>query len=122
LSALVQSHNLPSLQAMTQSASLPPQQMAFSHEASGHGSISGTASGSASDSCSQIIPVLFSTPHKLKTVEQVMRDNPGSIVASLGQLTTVLARDAIFGREELSRSSLYIKTLVQSRIPNKSPV
>ena len=68
------------------------------HDASGHGSTSGTASGSASDSCSQSIPVPpFSTPPKLKPVEQVMRDNPGTTVASLRQLTTALARDAILG-------------------------
>ena len=61
-----------------------------------------------------------------------MRDNQGTTAASLRQLTTTLARDAIFVRKELSKSSLsgrfdtrilsdvkssyYITTLVQSHI------
>ena len=79
----------------------------------------------------------FATPPKLQPVEQVMNNNPGSDIASLRLLTTTLARDAIFGREELARCSLsgrkntemlflekqdYIKTLVKSRVPNKTPV
>lgn len=61
----------------------------------------------------------------------------GTDLASLRKLTTALAREAIFGREELAQKSLsgrneteqldkqkldYIKTLVHSRIPNKSSV
>lgn len=79
----------------------------------------------------------FSTPPKLRTVEQVMKNNTGTDVASLRKLTTALAREAIFGREELAKKSLtgrnnteqlekeklnYIKTLVHSRVPNKSNV
>ena len=60
-------------------------------------------------------------------------DYPGTDVASLRRLTTALARDAIFGREALGRSSLsgknntgclekhkldYIKAVVKSRVPN----
>ena len=102
------------------------------------GGTSGNASSNVSSSFAQGIPrPQFATPPKLQPIEQVMRNNPGSNVASLRSLTTALARDAIFGREELARSSLsgrkntgtlsdakltYIKTLVQSRVPNKSPV
>ena len=77
----------------------------------------------------------FSTPPKLSPMEIVMKNNPGTDIASLRVLTTALARDAIFGREELATSSrrntgmlsnekltYYIKTLVQSRVPNKSAV
>ena len=42
-----------------------------------------------------IPPPPFSTPPKLKSVEQVMSDVPGSDVASLRLLTTALARNAI---------------------------
>ena len=84
-----------------------------------------------------IPPPPFSTPPKLKSVEQVMSDVPGSDVASLRLLTTALARNAIFGREHLAKSSLsgrkntscldqekldYIKTLVHSRANTKSEV
>ena len=63
-----------------------------------------------------------------------MRNFPGTSVAALRALTLGLARDAIFGREALARSSLsgrkgtktlcqekmnYIKTIVHSRIPHK---
>ena len=82
-------------------------------------------------------PPPFSTPPKLRTVEEVMANYSGSDAASLRKLTTALAREAIFGREELIKKSLtgrkdteqldrqkvnYIKTLVQSRVPNKSDV
>ncbi len=61
----------------------------------------------------------------------------GSDLASLRKLTTALAREAIFGREVLAQKRLsdrketeqldkekldYIKTLVHSRVPNKSAV
>ena len=60
-----------------------------------------------------------------------MRNNGGTDLVSLRKLTTALAREAIFGREELSKKSLtgrketeqldkekldYIKTLVHSRV------
>lgn len=63
-----------------------------------------------------------------------MKNFPGKDVASLRALTVALARDAIFGRESLSKCSLsgrkgtgilskekiqYIKQLVHSRVPNK---
>ena len=62
-----------------------------------------------------------------------MNDNAGSDIASLRALTTALAKDAIFGREELIKSSLSGRkntgalsleklTLVRSRIPNKTSV
>ena len=47
----------------------------------------------------------FATPPKLQPVEQVT-NNPGSDIASMKLLTTALARDAIFGLEELARCSL----------------
>ena len=86
---------------------------------------SNQSSGSVANS---IPPPPFATPPKLQPVEQVMNNYSGCDVASLRTLTTALARDAIFGREELSRSSLsgrkntdilslvkqeYIKTLVK---------
>ena len=79
----------------------------------------------------------FDTPPKLLPVERVMMDYPGTVVASLRRLTTALARDAIFGREALCRSSLsgknntgclekhkldYIKAVVKSRVPNMPEV
>lgn len=82
-------------------------------------------------------PPPFSTPPKLRPVDEVIRDHPGSDVSVLRELTTALAREAIFGREELSKCSLsgrkntislnkrkleYIKSVVRSRIPNKSGV
>ena len=84
-----------------------------------------------------IPPPPFQTPPKLQPVEQVMKNQPGTDTASLRMLTTALAKDAIFGREDLLKCSLsgrnntgtlpmeklnYIKTLVQSRVPNKSQV
>ena len=79
----------------------------------------------------------FHTPPKLRPVEEVMGNNTGTDVASLRQLTTALAREAIFGREEMARKSLsgrrntqvlseeklkYIKTLVRSRVSSMSQV
>ena len=64
-------------------------------------------------------------------------DYPGSDEASLRRPTTALARDAIFGRDALCRSSLsgknntgslekhkldYIKAVVKSRMPNMPEV
>lgn len=64
-----------------------------------------------------------------------MKNNPGRDLASLRKLTTALAKEAIFGWEEMMKKSLtghkdtgeldknkidYIKTLVHSRVPNKS--
>jgi len=86
-------------------------------------------------SVEKIPPPPFRTPPKLRPIERVMRDNPGKDVAKLRILTTALAREAIFGREELAQKSLsgrkntgildkekleYIKTLVHSRVPEKS--
>ena len=94
-------------------------------------------SGSGHSDTQSIPPPPFSTPPKLRPVEYVMNNNPGSDVASLRILTVALARDAIFGKEELATKSLsgrkntgvldpdklnYIKTLTYSRIPQKSPV
>lgn len=53
-----------------------------------------------------IPPPPFSTPPKLHSVEYVMKSQSGTDVASLRLLTTALARDAIFGREELTKKSL----------------
>ncbi|SMN12492.1 hypothetical protein SPBRAN_1147 [uncultured Candidatus Thioglobus sp.] len=84
-----------------------------------------------------IPPPPFSMPPKLRTIEEVMANYTGSDAASLRKLTTALARESIFGRDELAKKSLtgrkdteqldrqkvnYIKTLVQSRVPNKSDV
>ena len=86
---------------------------------------------------STIPPPPFRTPPRLQSVEQVMSNCTGTDVASLRVLTTALARDAIYGREEMVRSSLsgrrgtgvlsqeklnYIKTLVRSRVPDKPSV
>ena len=85
------------------------------------------------------IPSIFSftTTSKLKSVEQVMRENTGTDTLSLRKLATALAREAIFGRKEMTSKSLsgrhsteeldkqkvnYIKSLVHSRIPNKSEI
>ena len=53
-----------------------------------------------------IPPVPFSTPPKLKSVEQVMRENTGTDALSLRKLATALAREAIFGRKEMTTKSL----------------
>ena len=86
------------------------------------------------------IPSIFSfstSSSKLKSVEQVMRENTGTDTLSLRKLATALAREAIFGRKEMTSKSLsgrysteeldkkkvnYIKSLVHSRIPNKSEI
>ena len=93
--------------------------------------------GSSSEAQSVIQKPPFDTPPKLLPVERVMMDYPGTDVASLRRLTTALARDAIFGREALCRSSLsgknntgclekhkldYIKAVVKSRVPNMPEV
>ena len=92
---------------------------------------------SESNAVTALPPPPFSTPPKLVPVEEVMKDYPGSDVATLQRLTTVLAREAIFGKEEMCRSSLsgqkntgglnkrkldYIKTVVKSRVPNMPEV
>ena len=84
-----------------------------------------------------ILPPPFSTPPKLRTVETVLKDYKGKDVSTLRVLTVALAREAIFGRKEMARSSLsgrkntalldsqkldYIKTLVRSRVSEKSQV
>ena len=51
-------------------------------------------------------PPPFTTPPKLKPIEQVLADNPGSSVANLRNLALYLARDAIFGRDEMGKCSL----------------
>ena len=88
---------------------------------------------------SQLPPPHFSTP---PPVEQVMRDYPGESLESLHRLAGALARDVIFGRDTLRKSSLsgrpqkgktiptqapldeekmkYIKAVVHSRVPNTS--
>ena len=48
----------------------------------------------------------ISTLPKLLPVEKVMNDCPGTDVSSLRELAKALARDAIFGRDELIKSSL----------------
>ena len=81
-----------------------------------------------------IPPPPFNTPPKLKSVEYVMNSNPGTDLASLRKLTTALAREAIFGRDDMITKSIagrhktekldqekldYIKTLVHSRVPHQ---
>ena len=68
-------------------------------------------------------------------MSEVLKEHPGSDVASLRDLTIALAQDSIFGRDKLSHSSLsgrknittldskkldYIKKVVYSRYPKKS--
>ena len=55
---------------------------------------------------SSIVQPPFTTPPKLKPIEQVLADNPGNSVAKLRNLALSLARDAIFGRDEMSKLSL----------------
>lgn len=84
-----------------------------------------------------IPPPHFSTPPKLQSVQHVMNDHPGTDVQHLRDLAIALARDAIFGKDELMKCSLsgrkhtgtldqekldYIKMAVHSRVPNKSAV
>ena len=66
-----------------------------------------------------------------------MNDYTGNDIATLRELTIALARDAVFGREELIKNSLsgrkntgsldrkkldYIKTVLHTRWPNMSDV
>ena len=84
-----------------------------------------------------LLPPPFRTPPKLLPVDEVMQDYPGNDIFTLRRLTTALARDAIFGKQALGRSSLsgknntgclekrkleYIKALVRSRVPTMSDV
>ena len=86
-----------------------------------------TSESTASNS-NLLQPPPFTTPPKLKPIEQVLADNPGSSVANLRNLALCLARDAIFGRDEMGKCSLsgrkntcsfdektmeYIKTVVR---------
>ena len=92
---------------------------------------SDTSTTSAGDV--NVQPPLFSTPPKLRPIEEVLGDHPGSSVANLRNLALSLAREAIFGKEEMIKCSLsgrknttsldekkldYIKTVVRSRVPN----
>ena len=84
-----------------------------------------------------LVPPPFSTLPKLLQVDDIMKDYPGNDVFTLQRLATALARDAIFRKKALSKSSLsaknntrylekrkleYIKTLVRSRVPIMSDV
>ena len=86
---------------------------------------------------SALPPPPFRTPPRLVPIEHVMREHTGSDTATLRRLTTALAREAIFGKEEMCKSSLsgrnktggldkqkldYIKTVVKSRVPNMPDV
>jgi len=51
-------------------------------------------------------PPPFPSPPKLLPVSEVLKEHPGTNVASLRELTIALAKDSIFGREELCRCSL----------------
>ena len=74
-----------------------------------------------------ITPPPFQTPPKLQPGDE--KQYPGT---DLRTLTTALAKDAIFGQEDLLKCSLsgrnnteklnYIKVLVESRVPSKSQV
>ena len=75
--------------------------------------------GSSSEAQSVIQKPPFDTPPKLLPVERVMMDYPGTDVASLRRLTTALARDAIFGREALSKQPKWQK---QHRVFRKAQV
>ena len=48
----------------------------------------------------------FQTPRKLRAVEEVLQEKGGTSVAALPNLTTTLARESIFGCEEMARNSL----------------
>ena len=82
-------------------------------------------------------PPPFNTPPKLQTVEDVIRNNNGTEVADLRNLAVSLARDSIFGKQEMIRCSPsgrknsntesldkkkinYIKAVVRSRVPSMS--
>ena len=86
-------------------------------------------------SSSSLVQPPFTTPPKLKSIEEVLADNPGNSVANLRNLALSLARDAIFGKDEMAKLSLsgrkntcsfdkkkmeYIKTVVRSKVPNMS--
>ena len=77
------------------------------------------------------------TSPKLKPVEKVINDYTGNVVTILRELAIALARDAVFGREELIKNSLsgskntgslnrkkldYTKTVLHTRRPNISDV
>ena len=51
-------------------------------------------------------PLPFSTAPKLQPIEKVLNDHPGNDVAKLRELAIALARDAIFGKDELIQCSL----------------
>ena len=59
-------------------------------------------------------PPPFKTPEKLKPVERVMQLFKGTDTATLRLLSVALAKDCIFGREELSKKSLSGKHDTQS--------
>lgn len=80
-------------------------------------------------------PPPFKTPPKLREIQDVLGDHPGTGVANLRNLAISLAKDAIFGKDEMVRCSLsgrkntaaldekklkYIKTIIQSRVPRMS--
>ena len=51
-------------------------------------------------------PPPFKTPPKLLEVLDVLADHPGTGVANLRNLAISLAKDAIFGKDEMMRCSL----------------
>ena len=68
-------------------------------------------------------------------VQDVLADHPGTGIANLRNLAISLAKDAIFGKDEMMRCSLsgrkntasldakklqYIKTIIHSRVPRMS--
>ena len=61
---------------------------------------------SPASNSSLLQPPPFTTPPKLKPIKQVLADNPGISVANLRNLALCLARDAIFGRDEMVKFSL----------------
>lgn len=80
-------------------------------------------------------PPPFKTPPKLLEVQDVLADHPGTGIANLRNLAISLAKDAIFGKDEMMRCSLsgrkntasldakklqYIKTIIHSRVPRMS--
>ena len=89
-----------------------------------------------STSANKVIPPPpFQTPPKLKSVEEVLQNYRGQDVHNLRNLSMALAREAIFGREDMSKRSLsgrhstqqlsqtkldYTKSLVRARAANKS--
>lgn len=80
-------------------------------------------------------PPPFKTPPKLRAIKDVLGDHPGTGIAHLRNLAISLAKDAMFGKEEMVRCSLsgrkstmaldekklkYIKTIIKSRVPRMS--